>query len=231
MISYKIKRLLNELFPCCKSIIKVVVQRLFKDDIFFLRIHNAKGVALTFDDGPHPVHTPKIIEILKKRNIRATFFLLGNQIKLYPELVKDLIKAGHELGNHTYAHDDLKDMGLQFFLKSIIQTENEITNIRLKTHKSILLRTPYGRLNIKLLWYIRKYHIKLVGWTVDSNDSFIHDSSELIEFMQKANVKAGDILLFHEDYLHTIQALPDILDHLLMKGIKFFPVGELISSR
>jgi peptidoglycan/xylan/chitin deacetylase (PgdA/CDA1 family) len=49
--------------------------------------------------------------------------------------------------------------------------------------------------------------------------------------MQKANVKAGDILLFHEDYLHTIQALPDILDHLLMKGIKFFPVGELISSR
>jgi peptidoglycan-N-acetylglucosamine deacetylase len=231
MGTLKQMRLIDIVYLYFKHTVKAVFQYLFKENVRLLRIPNAKGVALTFDDGPHPVHTLKIIEILSKRNIRATFFLLGSQIKTYPEVTKALVDGGHEIGNHTYAHNDLKKNSLRGFFQAVILTENEIDKLIPSTEGIRLLRTPYGRFSLKLLWYARKYHLKLVGWTVDSNDSYIIEVSQLCEYMQQLSIKKGDILLFHEDYLHTIEALPNILDHLMAKGIQFFTVGELLSEK
>lgn len=215
--------------PQLVVIIKKIIQNLFSDNVLLLRSPDSEMVALTFDDGPHPEHTPQILEILRKNDIKATFFLLGSQIKMYPEIVKKIIDQGHEIANHTFSHEDLRVLNKSIFYDAVLRVEKILDSFR-DTDDYHLFRTPYGRFNLKLLWLTRKYGLKLVGWTKDSQDSYIRNSEELVNYINSLPVYGGDILLFHEDYTHTVEALPEIICNLIGRKIRFATVGQLISK-
>ena len=192
-----------------------------------------KTVALTFDDGPHPENTPAILKLLKLYDFKATFFLQGNLLRKYHQLGRMIVEQGHEIGNHTYEHIDIKKCSYNKFHDSVLKTEKLISSIYKKHNKKYrkLIRTPYGSINFKLLYYILRHKYLLVSWNKDSRDSFIRNDKDLIKYFQSYEIYDGDIILFHEDYNHTVKALPEILYSLNEQGVRSVPVSFLSTTR
>lgn len=216
-----------------KKIIKYFLNAVLGEYFVFCRSRKSKGVALTFDDGPHPENTPLILKILKDRNIKATFFVLGSQIESCPELTRQVLEDGHEFGNHSYDHINIKRASWNEIYDSMSRTQKLIKHIGC-TSPLKLFRVPYGLFNIKIFLFILRYGYILIHWTIDSRDSFNISESDLCTYFDRhlfAHIQTGDIVLFHEDYLHTVQALPYILDQLIKKGFHFMTVGKMLQER
>lgn len=181
-------------------------------------------IALTFDDGPHPILTPKILDILSNYHVKATFFIVGENVKNYPDVVERLLKEGHELGNHTYTHDSINQ-------KEIEACENAI--YELTDYRTKLFRPPEGFVNqsIKAATVMLGYDIIL--WDIDTRD-WAHTPPQKISDMVLEKIRAGSIILMH-DYIGyhspTPEALEIMIPRLLEKGFRFVPVGELIGTR
>ena len=198
--------------------------------VFKSNSDQGKKIALTFDDGPHPRNTPKILDILEKYQIKATFFIIGVNAKNYPEALSMVAEKGHEIGNHTYSHSLLKSKCKNEILKEIIDTEKEISK---KTGISTaLIRPPCGIYDSNLLEIAAENQYKVVLWNIDTND-WSHASGESIVSNVLNKVKGGDIILFH-DYIsgenNTCQALQIIIPKLLMQGYEFVTVSELLCN-
>jgi peptidoglycan/xylan/chitin deacetylase (PgdA/CDA1 family) len=213
-----------------KTQIKSILQYLFRRHILLVRNPFAKGVSITFDDGPHIKNTEKIVKILNERSIKSTFFILGSQLEAFPDLGTLISENGHELGNHTFNHTNIKAGRLNEFNESVMKTEQLISKYSKNNYRKIF-RPPYGTLNPSLLLYMIFREYLLVGWTIDSRDSFVTDTKHLVNYVADLSIRNGDIILFHEDYSHTVAALPDILDALIDRGFKFLPVSQLNSMR
>jgi peptidoglycan-N-acetylglucosamine deacetylase len=181
----------------------------------------ASGIHLTFDDGPHPVATPTVLAILKARDIRATFFLLGQNVHQYPDLAEQLVAEGHHIGNHSYEHTNLFFKDEQFVEKEIIRTEEVFMSILGK--QSRYFRPPYGYFNFKILHVVKKLGLTCILWTSNSQD-FRQNKQSTIEQRVIRQTKNGSILLFHDNQ-YTAQSveiyLPCLLDTLLGKGFVF----------
>ncbi|MBE6674172.1 MAG: polysaccharide deacetylase family protein [Ruminococcaceae bacterium] len=192
--------------------------------------NEGKKIALTFDDGPHPRYTPKILEILDKYNIKATFFVIGVNARNYPEALSQVIKMGHEVGNHTYSHKLLKAKAKEDIYREIISTEKEISKFSEAFPK--LIRPPCGMYDKELIEIAEENEYKIVLWNIDTKD-WTHASSECIVSNVISRVKGGDIILFH-DYIsgenNTCDALQIIIPKLLMQGYEFVTAGELLQN-
>lgn len=190
----------------------------------------SKKIALTFDDGPHPRYTSKILEILDKYNIKATFFVIGINAKNYPEALSQVINMGHEIGNHTYSHGLLKTKSKEDIYREIISTEKEISKFNGAFSK--LIRPPCGMYDNELLEIAEENEYKIVLWNIDTND-WAHASSESIVSNVISKVKGGDIILFH-DFIsgenNTCESLQIIIPKLLMQGYEFVTVSELLQN-
>jgi peptidoglycan/xylan/chitin deacetylase (PgdA/CDA1 family) len=178
------------------------------------------GVVLTFDDGPHAAHTERIVSILEARGIRAMFFVLGSELEKYLALGKLLRDSGQVLGNHSYDHYKVPVFDVRSVHRSLGETERLISSCAAREYQRYV-RPPYGIVTPALLAYVALYGYRLIGWTKDSRDSLITKPRDLVSFVIQTPLQKGDILLFHEDYSHTVEALPEILDSLLEKGIRF----------
>ena len=200
--------------------IKTLLQFIFPTSFVFGRIKELNGIVLTFDDGPHPVHTPRILDILKKRNIQVVFFVTGSELAKFPALGEKIVADGHLLGNHVYDHMGVDECTFREYQLSIEKADNLINNID-SLEKAKLFRPPYSKISIKLLFFILFSKYTLFNWTIDSLDSFIHSKEELLDYCQKLSIVNGDILLFHEDYEHTVSALPKLLDYFQESGFVF----------
>ena len=187
-----------------------------------------KRIALTFDDGPHPTLTPRILEILDRYGIKATFFVVGINAENYPEALKSVAKKGHEIGNHTYSHNLLKSIPKEKIEKEISDTEREINKIREYDLK--LLRPPCGFYDERLEKIAMDKGSKIVLWSIDTLD-WSHASAKNMSRKILKNAKDGDIILFH-DYVsgeyNTPEALEIIIPILLEKGYEFVTVSELL---
>ena len=192
-----------------------------KNIIFFflpfiiIRRSKRTGVYITFDDGPHPENTLKIVKILKEKNAQATFFMVGDGMEKHPDVVNAVLKAGHAIGYHSYDHHSLKNINYNYIKRDFIklkQLQNKF-NFKFK-----LYRPPYGDLTVlsSLIIFIKR--LKIVLWSVDSMDSF-EEKEKVISNVNNPNVSAGDILLFHDDYDLTVEILPDVLDNLCNNGL------------
>jgi peptidoglycan-N-acetylglucosamine deacetylase len=195
-----------------------ILQLLFPSVLFTTTV---SGIHLTFDDGPHPVATPAVLKILKARDIRSTFFLLGQNVRQYPEIAQQIVAEGHQIGNHSYTHTNLFFKNEQFVQKEIIRTEEVFASI-LGKH-SQYFRPPYGYFNIKILNLLKKRGSTCVLWCANSKD-FSPKKHSGIERRIVRQTGNGSILLFH-DNMHTAQTvtnyLPKILDTLLAKRFVF----------
>lgn len=189
-----------------------------------------KKIALTFDDGPHPVKTKEILEVLDKHNVKATFFVLGINVKNYPSIMNLISKNGHEIGNHTYSHKRLKGKSKKTIEKELLKTDIEImTNNGSKTN---LIRPPCGEYDDNLVDIAIEKDYKIVLWNIDTRDWAHSTKDDIINNIIK-NIKGGDIVLFH-DYLsgenNTVEALDTIIPILKDKGYEFVTVGELLKN-
>ena len=211
------------------DVIKLSLQFIFSKNLLLSRKKKSNGIAITFDDGPHPEFTPNILEILKARNIKATFFVLGLHLNKYLDFGKMIIQDGHEIGNHTFDHIDIKNHKIKDLQKSFQKTDMLISKLQ-NYNKKKIIRLPYGRFDLRLLLYALRHDIFIVGWTTDPMDSFIRNPSQLIDYVESLHIKNGDILLFHEDYKHTVQALPELLDRLIARGFKFLTINEMVNQ-
>jgi peptidoglycan-N-acetylglucosamine deacetylase len=184
-----------------------------------------KRIALTFDDGPHPVITLKVLEILRARNIKATFFVLGERVKLYPITLQQVFIEGHEVGNHTYTHHNLHGLP-----NETIETEIGKTQCIVKETIGVeprLFRPPYGAmLRPESKKFLQQYNLQTILWSVDPRDWKYHNEDNIYNFVVH-QARSGSIVLFHDIHPSIIQALPRILDTLLAEGYQFTTVSDL----
>lgn len=184
-------------------------------------------IALTFDDGPHGTNTPRLLEMLKQRKVKATFFVVGQNVAEYPELAKRIVEEGHEIANHSWSHPQLTRLG-----------EGGVTEQLGKTHDVVkqttgvtmtLLRPPYGAFTPNQQgWANRKWGYKCILWDVDTLDWKHRDASRVQSSILGSTV-AGSIILTHDIHRTTIDAMPASIDGLLAKGFKFVTVSELLA--
>lgn len=187
-------------------------------------------IALTFDDGPHPVHTERILEILDRYGVKATFFVIGENAENYPNLVEAEKRGGHEVANHTFAHSYLKNVPKDELEREIDRTRSIISDIT--ESDPTLLRPPGGLFGKDLIDSVNASGIKIVLWSVDTRD-WEHPSSATVVKRVLDTVKSGDIILMH-DYIAgkspTPEALETVIPTLLERGFKFVTVSELCAS-
>lgn len=196
-------------------------------DVIYKKENSQMKIALTFDDGPHRVYTPIILDILKKYGIHATFFVVGENVEFYPDVVKRAIAEGHEIGNHTYTHCHLSKTSPQKIIDEINRCERAV--YELCEYHTKLFRPPEGVLPETIKEYAHNEDYSVILWSVDTRD-WAHTKPTEIYKNIKENVSAGDIILMH-DYVQksiTPDALERIIPFLLDQGYEFVTVSELL---
>ncbi len=181
-----------------------------------------KKIALTFDDGPHPYYTQQLLKGLKERNVKATFFITGQNVKAYPEIVKEIYAEGHLIGNHTYSHIQLTSKNEESFKQEIVRTNEAIKEVT--GQDTIYVRPPYGSWNKE---FEKELNMFPVLWTVDPLDWCSSDASRIVRCVC-SKAKENDIILMHDQYKTTVTAALKIVDELTQKGYEFVTVDELL---
>ncbi len=189
------------------------------------RDENDKVISISFDAAWGNEDTQQLIDILEKYNIKATFFLVGEWVDKYPESVKALHDAGHEIMNHSSSHPHMSKLSKDQILKELNECNDKIeaiTGIR-----PILFRAPYGEYNDTVLDTVQSIGMYTIQWDVDSLDWKNPTSSEIASRVID-RVVPGSIVLFHNAAVNTPGALPTIIENLLSKGFTFVPISENI---
>ena len=174
-----------------------------------------KKIFLSFDDGPHPEITPWILEHLDKYNAKATFFCLGKNLVKYPDIAQMIIQGGHQLGNHTYTHENAWKSKFEEYINSIEKTQNIIKSINPFSAK--YFRPPYGKLtpNLEKKLIKKNYKIFIWSWILGDYKANI-DSIKMLQKLYK-NIKPGDIIVLHDNeksFKNLKKILPELLKEL-----------------
>lgn len=181
-----------------------------------------KRIALTFDDGPHPIYTPQMLELLKEEQVPATFFLLGENVELYGDVVKEIAKEGHLIGNHTYHHVQITSLSLEEACKEIQETSDLIEE--LTGTGTEYVRPPFGTWNEELE---ERLNLIPVMWSIDTKDW----TTQNVDWIVRETVKHAedhDIILMHDSYQSTVDAVKRIIEQLEAEGFEFVTVDEII---
>lgn len=181
-----------------------------------------KRIALTFDDGPHPIYTPQMLELLKEEQVPATFFLLGENVELYGDVVKEIAKEGHLIGNHTYHHVQVTSLSLEEACKEIQKTSDLIEE--LTGTGTEYVRPPFGTWNEELE---ERLNLIPVMWSIDTKDW----TTQNVDWIVRETVKHAedhDIILMHDSYQSTVDAVKRVIEQLEAEGFEFVTVDEII---
>ena len=201
------------------------------DDLVYYRHRNDRmDIALSFDDGPHPSYTPEILANLDEYGVTATFFMVGENVKYWPDVAESVIAAGHEVGNHSYDHSRLSSLGESGVREQIARCEEAIASVG--EYRPHLLRPPEGRLSQTVRRLSRELDYRIILWDIDTRD-WAHTPPEKISQNILDNVQAGDIILMHDYIGHdspTPAALRLVLPELIARGYRFVTVSELIDG-
>lgn len=174
------------------------------------RYEKSRKIYITFDDGPHNINTAKVLSVLKNKNIKGTFFIVGKEIEQNYELLKRIIREGHSIGYHSFSHTNITKQSLFEFHKDIQKGKTILKELN---SNQLLYRPPYGKLSLIKLLYLYLNQWKTIMWSIDSRDSFISPEN-VIENLSNTLFKGGDIILFHDDYENTADILNIIIDKI-----------------
>jgi peptidoglycan/xylan/chitin deacetylase (PgdA/CDA1 family) len=181
-------------------------------------------IALTFDDGPHRGKTERLLDILRRAGVRATFFVVGRQVDRYPALVARELAEGHEIANHSYDHlrlPGLADAGVEREVR-----EGDRAVVRAIGSPTRLFRPPGGEYDAEDVALLRRLGAVLVLWTDDPGD-WRRPPAALLERRLLATVGNGSIILLHDGIPETLQMLPDLIARLRARGYRFVTVSEM----
>jgi peptidoglycan-N-acetylglucosamine deacetylase len=201
-------------------------------DVFWRAERGANAVALTFDDGPHPKTTRKVLEILARGGHRATFFVVGRKARQYPDVVREIHAAGHAIGLHGYVHDRLYSLKPPSYVVSDIERTQQAIEEACGVRPT-LFRPPVGYVSSRTAVGARNAGVTLVAWSARGIDGFAGTSPERVVQRIEPRLKDGAIVLLHdaaerEDFVPaTLEALPAILNTISERGLKAVTVDEL----
>lgn len=204
------------------------VNSIKNQSLIYHGLHDLKQVALTFDDGPDNYATPKILDILKKYQVSATFFVQGNQSKANPQVLRRIYEEGHTIGNHSYSHPQftkLTNVGIE---KQVIRAEMEIEKVIGK--KPTLFRLPYGSANVRVTRQVKQKGYFLIQWNIDTNDWRGRSAKSICATVQKS-IEPGSIILQHSNGKHiigTVEALPIMIENLKSQRYEFVTIDQML---
>jgi peptidoglycan-N-acetylglucosamine deacetylase len=220
-----------------------------KDPSPDLATHGKTGTAgrrivLTFDDGPDPHITPRILATLREYDLKATFFVLGRQVDKRPGLLRRIVEEGHTIGNHTYNHTDMSDLSRKRMQAELRRTQEAVDDALGYHYSMVLMRPPYGHPYLggsdalpEFQKVVREHRLFPVLWTVDPRDYLLGGHPQVVvrgvvradESRRKG--KKDQVLLLHDTHRQTADALPQIIDHYERSGRRFADVGELLAEK
>ena len=181
-----------------------------------------RKIAITFDDGPHPVYTKKLLDGLKERDVKATFFVLGQNAEKYPEIIERMKEEGHIIGNHTYSHIQLRSGNRSQFRDELVLTNETISGI---TGEEVqYVRPPYGTWDKKLEEELNMFPVL---WNVDPNDWCTGNADKVTKRIV-GKARENGIILLHDCYQSSVDAALSSIDILAEKGYEFVTVEEIL---
>ena len=202
------------------------------------------GVALTFDDGPDPQTTPRILATLQKQNIKATFFVLGSQVEKHPALLRRIVEEGHTIGNHTYDHPDMSNLTPGQMRVELQRTQKAVDKAMGYHYEMQIMRPPYGEPYFDgsgalpaFQRIVRQEQLFPVVWTIDTQDYLKAGNPRGIvkSVVRRGRTGRGkdrdQVVLMHDIHSQDAQALPGIIDHLEHQGREFVSVNDLLADK
>jgi len=187
-----------------------------------------KLIAITFDDGPDPVLTPRLLDLLKERGIHATFFLVGKNAAAFPEVVRRIVEEGHEVANHSWSHPLLTQLGQESVESQLRRTHDAI--VKACGTAPLLYRPPYGAVRLSQRTRIEKtFGYPAILWDVDPQDWKHPRNAQKVYDRILDLTRPGSIILCHDIHETTVAAMPTTLDDLTARGYRFATVTQLIA--
>ncbi len=184
-------------------------------------------IAITFDDGPHASNTPRLLDMLAARNIKATFFCVGTNVARYPNIVRRIVADGHEMANHTWNHPKLSSLGDSGVRSELDRANAGILNVAGVAPR--MYRPPYGAITARQKQFIMsEYGYPTILWSVDPED-WKRPGSAVVTSRILNGTKPGAIILVHDIHPPSIDAMPATLDGLLARGYRFVTCSQLIA--
>ncbi len=185
-------------------------------------------VAITFDDGPHPEFTPRLLDTLKERNVKATFFMVGRNAANFPQIVRRMAEEGHEVANHTWAHPQLTSYGEEGVGSQLRRAHDAI--VKACAVEPVLYRPPYGAVRLTQRRSIQEtFGYPTILWDVDPLDWQPPRSVQKVYDRVLASTRPGSIVLLHDIHETTVDAMPATLDVLIARGYQMVTVTQLIN--
>jgi peptidoglycan/xylan/chitin deacetylase (PgdA/CDA1 family) len=198
--------------------------------ITFNSVHvDGPYIAMTFDDGPSATLTPKLLDLLAAHHIKATFFVIGENVAEHPEIVARAAREGHEIGNHSWSHPNFGKMSDESVRRQLQQTDDAIKTATGK--RPTLLRPPYGSITAReKRWIHDEFGYDIILWDVDPLD-WKRPGPAVVRARILKETRPGSIVLSHDIHPGTIEAMPSTFEELEAKGFKFVTVSELIRMK
>ncbi|MDR4947309.1 polysaccharide deacetylase family protein [Neobacillus cucumis] len=204
-----------------------------KPIVYYVGDTTEKKIALTFDDGPDSIYTPQILDILLEKGVHATFFVLGQQVKLFPELTKRIVNEGHLIANHTWSHPELPKLTTSQVVQEVESTRSEIAKVT--GINSFFFRPPYGSYTAGDIRVLSEHGYRSILWSVDTLDWSGLSAEEILAIVNR-DKSPGGIILQHDFQASngkldgTVQALPKMIDQLRGEGYQFVTVQNLLDG-
>ncbi len=214
--------------------------------VFFLRLrmfvdavcqgpNDARGVALTFDDGPSPTHTPKVLALLDRAKIKATFFVIGKKAEAHPEIVRDIVARGHLVGSHGYAHPRTFAMLSKAAVRADIERSLVVLE-KITGERPTLFRPPIGHTNPRIAQVVTDLGLIVVGWSVRAVDGLASAKASRVAARVVRGLEDGAIVLLHDaaerdDHLPaSLEALPRILEGMQGRNLDGVTVSDFVEA-
>lgn len=189
-----------------------------------------KWVALTFDDGPHPEWTPKFIDLLRSKGVKATFFLIGPNIEKNPELARLILENGFDVGNHTMTHPSFKGKSIDKVREEIGKT-NDIMKDVMGLQQVQLFRPPYGQAPKPVQDVCEQLGLKIITWNIDTDDWRNTTTEDKMTSIILSQVKDGSIILMHDRTEKAYNTTAKVIDPIRAQGYEFVTVSELLGLK
>jgi peptidoglycan/xylan/chitin deacetylase (PgdA/CDA1 family) len=182
------------------------------------------GVCLTFDDGPHPELTPRLLDLLAERGVTATFFLVGREAEKYPAAVRRMKADGHAVGNHSYSHPARQSVSARQAAADVARGAEVLAGILGAAPG--LYRPPGGKLTAGDLWRFCRAGLTTVLWNLDPKDYNKPSADPIRDWFRGRTIVGGDLILLHDTHPHALAVLPEVIDAARGRGLRFTTVSE-----
>jgi peptidoglycan/xylan/chitin deacetylase (PgdA/CDA1 family)/glycosyltransferase involved in cell wall biosynthesis len=187
-----------------------------------------RSVCLTFDDGPHPVHTPRLLDLLKSEGVVATFFVVGRLAERNPELVRRMADEGHAVGNHSFLHADASLLSAREAVREAARTQEVLAGIL--GQAPALYRPPRGKVGARTLLGLWRAGLTVVLWNVDPRDYACGSAAALRAWFRDRPPRGGDVVLLHDRFPHAVEALPELIRAARGRGLSFSRVSDWLKQ-